>query len=217
MANLILAPEQEKEIASLNPIIQRMWDIKVNPDTINEAGELVRIATERIKMIDDMRMNKTRPLDALKKDWMNFFETLKQAPEKATFALRAKINAYLSAEKERIKQAEEEAFRKAKEEADKLATQADFLDKMGDLKTAVDIRSEADKSLQADFTIEKVKIKGLSTKETYKFKITNEALIPREYLIPDEKKIGEAVRKSKGNISIEGIECYTEDVLAVRS
>jgi len=42
-------------------------------------------------------------------------------------------------------------------------------------------------------------------------------LIPREYLIPDEVKIGGVVRATKGSIQIPGIEIYSEDqVLAGR-
>lgn len=44
----------------------------------------------------------------------------------------------------------------------------------------------------------------------WKYKITNAALIPREYLVPDETKIGGVVRATKGSIAIPGVEAYSE-------
>lgn len=46
----------------------------------------------------------------------------------------------------------------------------------------------------------------------WKYKITNAALIPREYLVPDETKIGGVVRATKGAITIPGIEAFSERV-----
>lgn len=46
----------------------------------------------------------------------------------------------------------------------------------------------------------------------WKFRITNAALIPREYLVPDEKAIGGVVRSTKGAVAIPGIEAYSERV-----
>jgi len=47
-----------------------------------------------------------------------------------------------------------------------------------------------------------------------KFRIIDAAAIPREYMIPDEKKIGGLVRA--GLESIPGVEIYEEDSLAIR-
>ena len=53
------------------------------------------------------------------------------------------------------------------------------------------------------------KIKGLSKPITYwKFKIVDPKLIPREYMCPDEVKIGQLVRALKNATNIPGIEAY---------
>ena len=46
----------------------------------------------------------------------------------------------------------------------------------------------------------------------WKFKIENAALIPREYLVPDEVKIGGVIRASKGMIKIPGVRAYEDRV-----
>lgn len=52
---------------------------------------------------------------------------------------------------------------------------------------------------------------GVSSSQNWKFRITNVDLIPRQYLVPDEKMIGQIVRASKSKTNIPGIEAYPED------
>lgn len=44
----------------------------------------------------------------------------------------------------------------------------------------------------------------------WKFRIKNAALIPRQYLIPDEVRIGQIVRADKKETNIPGVEVYEE-------
>jgi hypothetical protein len=44
----------------------------------------------------------------------------------------------------------------------------------------------------------------------WKYRITNESLIPRAYLTPDTVKIGGIVRAMKGNVNIPGILAFEE-------
>jgi len=54
------------------------------------------------------------------------------------------------------------------------------------------------------------KINGLGMQTNWKFRIININIIPREYLMPDEVKIGGVVRALKQNCKILGIEPYPE-------
>lgn len=49
---------------------------------------------------------------------------------------------------------------------------------------------------------------GLRT--TWKFRIVDPNLIPREYLTPDLVKIGAVIRSTKGTLTIPGIEAYAD-------
>lgn len=59
------------------------------------------------------------------------------------------------------------------------------------------------------------KVAGIKGRVNYKFEVTNASLIPREYLKPDEVRIGEMVRRikdpEKAQQVIPGIRCWTED------
>ncbi|MBL7685943.1 MAG: hypothetical protein JNK65_07925 [Deltaproteobacteria bacterium] len=52
------------------------------------------------------------------------------------------------------------------------------------------------------------KVSGITSKKTWKFKITNQELIPREYLIPDEKTLGQIARTLCENATVPGVEFY---------
>lgn len=59
------------------------------------------------------------------------------------------------------------------------------------------------------------KIKGVMTRTVWKFRIKDEKLIPRDYLVVDEVKIGKMIRATEGKIEIPGIEVYQEKEIAV--
>jgi hypothetical protein len=58
---------------------------------------------------------------------------------------------------------------------------------------------------------------GLVIREDWKFSIVDASLIPREYLVPDEKKIGRIVRALKGDANIPGVRAYAVKSTVVRS
>ena len=61
------------------------------------------------------------------------------------------------------------------------------------------------------------KVEGVSFRDDWDFVITNAALIPREYLIPDEKKIRAVVKAMKEHTNIPGIRAERGRTAAVRA
>lgn len=59
-------------------------------------------------------------------------------------------------------------------------------------------------------------VEGIGTRELWKFTIVNAAKIPREFLVPDEVKIGQMVRTMKGDTNIPGVETYKETTMVSR-
>jgi len=54
---------------------------------------------------------------------------------------------------------------------------------------------------------------GISYSEIWKFKVTDERLIPRQYLVPDLRAIGGVARSLKDKTKIPGIEVYSERIV----
>jgi hypothetical protein len=55
-----------------------------------------------------------------------------------------------------------------------------------------------------------LKVAGTRVVKYWKFKITDVIKIPREYLIPDEKRIARVVRAMKDKTNIPGVEVWSE-------
>ena len=65
--------------------------------------------------------------------------------------------------------------------------------------------------------IERTRPEGLSFRSHWTFTITDAALLPREYMMPDEKKIGEVVRAMKNLTNIPGVAVEERQVPVTRS
>ena len=56
-----------------------------------------------------------------------------------------------------------------------------------------------------------------SVRKVYRWEITDLSLIPRELMIPDEKKLNELARRSEGTQDdVPGVRFYAEEILAAR-
>jgi hypothetical protein len=115
-----------------------------------------------------------------------------------------------------------EAEEKAREVAEKAVNTAEKLEADGKDKAAAAVVNQAhnrvDEILGAAPEVpEELDTSGLTVREDWKFSIVNEALIPREYLMPDEKKIGRIVRALKDQANIPGIRAYAEKGVATRA
>lgn len=63
----------------------------------------------------------------------------------------------------------------------------------------------------ADVPSEVPQVEGLGTSEKWKFEIENERLIPRDYMMPDEKKIGQYARMMKSGAKMPGVRFFSEE------
>lgn len=102
-----------------------------------------------------------------------------------------------------------EAKRKAEEEALDLAAE---LEKAGLKQEAEEVISEPVQAAPVVAPKTTPKIEGFSYRSNWKWRVTNAALIPREYLTTDDVKISGIVRAAKKLTNIPGIEVYEEKV-----
>lgn len=130
--------------------------------------------------------------------------------EEARRIAKGKLIAWSEAERVRLEREAEiaraEALKKAEDEALARAERAAEFDEKA-----------ADAIISAPVVVEPIKAAAPAKTATvfqtrWKFRINNPALIPREYLIPDETKIGGVIRATKGSISIPGVEAFSERV-----
>ncbi len=184
------------------------------------AGEDLKIVKAKWKELDTLRKSLTKPLDESKKKIMEFFARPLGFLEKAESIINSAMVGW-NREQERIRRAEEERLlglqRKETERLAKLAAAAEALND----KKKQEFFQERKIVVQAIIPVVEKKVEkvaGLTMTVNWKFRIVDVNKIPREYLIPDEVKLGQMARFSKGSVKIEGVEFYSEEsIRGVRS
>jgi len=137
------------------------------------------------------------------------------------------IASYKRKKEEEIRIQEEEKARKIEEERKKKEEafeKAAALERAGDNEKAAEEFEKAEKieeeesllALEPKFKPKAPETKGTSIRENWKFRVKNLKEVPREWLKLDEVKVGAAVRTSKGEVEIPGIETYSVDSLSLR-
>jgi hypothetical protein len=117
----------------------------------------------------------------------------------------------------KIREAQEAEERRLQDLADAQLKAAQEAEAAGEPEKAAEILAEDDDTQELPADMAPVPLPppppvttGLRTTITWKFRIINERLIPREYLIPDQQKIGAYGREHKKDAAIPGVEFYSE-------
>jgi hypothetical protein len=122
----------------------------------------------------------------------------------------------VAAEERKQREAEIAAAQKAgdlrKREAEKLRKESEAAEARERQRAADDAKAAAENVQEVTVKAAVPTVSGIKARVNWKFKIVDETKIPREYLMPDEVKIGSFVRATKKpGAVIPGIEAYSED------
>lgn len=136
--------------------------------------------------------------------------------EAETVYKRAMI-AYQQEQEQIRRQQEAKARELADKERAKLEEQARKLEAKGKPEQAEAKREAAAVIPTPVVATETPKVAGISVKESWDYEIVDANLIPREYVMPDEKKIGAIVRALKSAANIPGIRVFAVRGISSRS
>jgi len=156
----------------------------------------------RIKQADEVTK-------ALREDMRNL-----QAPALAAQAYGdGQLTAY---DREQERSAREKQLKEQAEqdrrEAEERRQLAELAKKAGEKQLAKEIMAAPSEAPPVFVPKETPKVEGLSYREDWKFEIVDADTLPREYLMPDESKIGKIVRALKLTTNIPGIRVYSVKV-----
>lgn len=194
------------------------------------AADDVKIIKAKTKELIVLKKSLLDPINESKKRITNLFKEPLDCLERAEKGVK-KLMANWHTKQEEIRQAEQKRLDDIqRKEAERLQqAAAKELARAESLKTesakaraaakAEELKAKSEIVTEIAPVVEnKVeKIDGISIRKTWKFKIVNINEIPREYMIPDEKYIGQIVRNSKGKKEIPGVKTYSEDVISSRT
>ena len=161
-----------------------------------QAGDVIKAINNKIKNIEAKRVDYTKPLLDQKKKIDDDFKAAMKPLEELVKEIKSKMLDWSREEQKRLDEEqiriEAEAMSKAKEEN----TSEVVVPIVNNIKSQ---RGEASTS-----TIKKV----------WKWKITDETKVPREYLVVNDKALNEAMKN--GERRIDGVEFYQEEQMSIR-
>ena len=105
-----------------------------------------------------------------------------------------------------------EAEEKARKEKEALEKRAEKWEEKGNADKAEELREKAQEvePLVATVAPTYSKMKGDTTRKTWRAEIVDVNIIPREYMIPDIQTLNALARTKKGTIKIAGVKFYEE-------
>jgi len=165
-------------------------NIESEEDMKNASDLLVQV-NQVEKAIQERKEKITRPLMAGLSEARELFKPMEAGHAEAKKTIKAKMLTYTLAEEERIEKEKSRVIARAEKGTIRQDTAIEKLENIGDAPTAF----HGENSRTSLHIVRKVRI-------------VDETLIPREYLVPDMKKIQEAVLKQK--LTVNGVEIYEE-------
>jgi len=209
--------EQTPEIIEVNtlalsvPDQAKMITVITNNNDYTKAANILLTIKEIRKKIEATFKPIKQKMDAAKKEVLDQEKAADRPLIEAEMYIKPLISGYLL-EQERIRKEEERRLQEQarKEEEERQLQEAILAEQSGH-------KDEAEAIMEAPVQAPPVvvpkavpKVEGISMRENWKFRITNEKAIPREFLKVDEQKIGAYVRAMKSAANIAGVEIYNE-------
>ena len=211
MTNELAVVEKDTKalIAEANEIACEAEGFKIlAPEHFTASGNLLKKIKGKMADFESLDKEARKPFE----DKAKTIRTLFKMPIDILKAAEAKIkNAILdwNDKLEADRQAKEAALRKAQEaEAKKLEAKANRA-KDPEKKAELQAQAEAVKLAEPIVATQTTKVEGISTVTSWSFEIVDQNLIPKDYLMPDEVKIGKVVRATQGSLQIPGVRIYS--------
>jgi hypothetical protein len=201
--------EVEKKANSL-PEQAKAHAIKNNEQYILAGNFLLGIKAVR-KEIDDTFNPIIEKAHQAHKEAINQKRKVETPVAEAEQIIKSKIADY-TREMERIREEEEARLRQLalKDAQERQLNEALLAEQLGNKEEVEAILAEP--VMVPTVIVPKQEApKGISITKVWKFRIKDEAKIPREYMIPDMVKIGAVVRALKDRANVPGIEVYADD------
>lgn len=217
------AVSEEIEVKALTTVESAKLIVVTSADTRTQAAELGRNIAALDKEAEEWFAPMKRLAAQAHKEICAKENAVRKPLDEAKRYLSGQIGKF-DQEQERLRREEEarlqeEARKAAQAGADRLAAEqaiqdAIELEQAGDTKGAEAVlNNPAPVPVYVPPVVVRSsvpRVEGVSSAQVWKFRITDVNKIPREYMIPDEKVIGQIVRAMKSKTAIPGVEAYPD-------
>ena len=214
MTNLIPVETEQnvkKDIALLSTQAQTL--IVQDEVTFAGAADFLSKVKVRIKRLDSMKEDLTRPFADALKEARNKFKMMSEPYEQMEASLKSKMNAYIQLKEAQAQKEAYEAKLKADEENNRRIIEQQRAEAKGEPVKEVELVEAT--PVEAPKTQVRTESGVTYVTKKWKARITDEKIVPREYLGVDQVKVNDAIKS--GVREIPGIEIFEESTVAVRT
>jgi hypothetical protein len=202
MDNFLVQFEEQKV-----PLVHKAKELVISDDqSLMLANDILQSAKNLKKALENEQDKKTRPLNDQKQAIIDSFKPYKIEIEALIKVLsEQKIIPYQMALKKQIEDYKREEAERLRKEHEKVAAE-------GKIVEAISIENQLNvvEEIKADNKITSMYSKS-SINMVWTHEIIEPSVIPNEYLMPDEKKIKEAIKK--GVRDIKGVRIFEKPSL----
>lgn len=181
------------------------------------AAKTLKAIKAKSKELDEREKAITRPINESLKAIRDLFRAPKDLLARAEAAFKGGMLTYQRAEEQKRIEAQRVAEDLARKERERLAALAAKAEERGDAYKAEQFTERAAVVVAPIVQTQAPKVAGISTRKYYRPEITDEALIPREYLMPDLVKISKVVRALGSDANIPGVRVVEEVSMSSRA
>lgn len=225
MAEIIEIPKvtsdiakESSEVAERALVSSRAIMITNDPQYVT-VGETLKTDKKYLSFIEGERKKAVDPLNGVIKTINGWFRPARENLEKAISIKSGAMQVYDNKKAEIARIAQAKLQDEANKKAATLEERARKAAEKGNEERAEELRQQALQKavIVPTVNVEKVKIQGLTTRTNWSYEITDVNLIPREFMCPNDKLLGQLARSTKGTLSITGIKWIeTEEIVGSR-
>lgn len=207
-----------------------------SPVMFAECGEQIISLTKLYRTIEEERVGMVAPINESHNRVMAFFKRHSDPVRQSLAIYKRKYAEYQAMQQRIADEAQRQANIAADAERRRLHAEAEAENERIKALAQSGASSDeiAESSAEAEAKIEELqtqaamvvapvvsavpaKVAGISSRENWKYNVSDSSLIPREYLMLDDKKISGVVKAMKAETNILGIQPYAEMILATHT
>jgi len=199
-----ITPEDKQAATDAEKLLQLARDYKViDQASLDNAGNELRTIMSKSKELEERRLRITRPMDAAKKEIMDFFRGPLQFLSDAERIIKRNILAFQQEQRRIAEQREAEQREKERKERERLEARARKAEESGKVEKAEILREQADAVPSTHIAPAYQTPAGVSTRATWSAEITDkDALIVAvaATIIAMRPELRELIDKPKGAV-----------------
>lgn len=207
----LVSPAADPELsASAKRLLTQAQSIVVSTaEDYEVAGIVLQTLTARERAVEAKKKELWDPLAKLTRSVQNLFNPPLKVLEQAKKIVAEKMGAYALKQRNIALAKQQAAEEEAEETRKKLLARAEEATDDGNHARAVILEARADSVQAPTIVMDVPQVAGLHLRERWLFEVTDAKLVPREYLMVDERLIRAEVNAKESLAKIPGVRVWS--------